>query len=70
MADEAAEERAGVEGRDDDARGDFDAEGDDSQDEFGQRAVDEEADVVPTAIDAGLILADPAFGRSIIAAVD
>ena len=41
LADEAAEEGAGVERRDNDARGDFAAEGDDCEDKLDEGAVDE-----------------------------
>ena len=45
MADEAAEESAGIERRNDDARGDFAAESDDCENELDESTVDEVANV-------------------------
>lgn len=66
LADEAAEEGPGAESGDDDGRGNLAAKSDDGQNELGQRAVNEPADVLGLG---GLILmlADP--GSSVTAAV-
>ena len=45
LANEAAEESAGIEGGDDDARRNFAAESDDCEDKLDESAVDEVADV-------------------------
>ena len=45
LADEAAEEGAGIESGDDDSRGYFAAESDNCEDEFDESAVDEVADI-------------------------
>lgn len=68
LADEAAKESAGVEGRDDDARGDFGAEGYGGEEEFGEGAVDKIADVSWLGGERFLV-ADPGGGRSGRAAV-
>ena len=61
LADEAAEEGAGVEGGDNDARGDFAAEGDDCEDELDEGTVDEVANVFWWGA-SGFVAADPGGG--------
>ena len=61
MADEAAKEGAGVEGGDDDARGDFATESNDCEDELDKSAVDEVGNVFWGGA-GGLVAADPGGG--------
>ena len=61
LADEAAEEGAGVEGGDDDARGDFAAERDDCEDELDEGAVYEVGNVFWRGA-SGFVAADPGGG--------
>ena len=58
LANEAAEESAGVEGRDDDSGGDFAAKGDGGENKFGEGAVDKPAEVFGPRI-LGFLMADP-----------
>ena len=61
LADEAAEEGACVEGGDDDAGGDFAAEGDDCEDQLDECTVDEVANVFWWGA-GGFVTADPGGG--------
>ena len=62
MTDQAAAEGAGVEGGDDDARGDFATEGDDGEDQLGHHAVDQPANVLGSGVRRCFLSAEPRGG--------